>query len=193
MAGIESVAEEFGKFVRHLRETRPKDVEHIAKLSNGFEGWLKLEFFFWLGTSRGLEPSTFEKGEREIGLEYKVRLDKRGTDRDEKQCDLWVSSEPRKGFHYVELKALFANANQNKVLGSAADDFWYMSKIPTWYEPVSGNAIVVGVGFAEDAAWKQAIKYVTEKAGLSHDMEPPSGGPVDGEGRVRYSVLTKRY
>ncbi|MBN1575366.1 MAG: hypothetical protein JW913_02365 [Chitinispirillaceae bacterium] len=193
MPGIADVATEFGKFARDLSARRPKEVARIETLSNGFEGWLKLEFFFWLVTTRKLEPSTPKTGERDVGLEYKVRLDQRKADRFAKQCDLWIRNQSGSSFHYVELKAPFAEFNQSKVLISAADDFWYMSRIrASCEEPASGNAIVLGVGFEEES-WRQAIEYVIEKARPVDNMEPPRSGVLGSSGRVRFSVLTKRY
>lgn len=198
MPGISDVGIEFERFAKSLGHRRKDLFSRIGSLRNGFEGWVKLEFFFWLVGEYGLRIPTPEQDWNEnsadIGLEYKVRLDQRWNDREVKHCDLWIRDDQQKpGFHYVELKAPFANANMNKMLTSAASDFWCMSRIRKSYEQaVSGNAIVLGVGFNDDT-WVQGIDRVRTESGVPEEMQESRSGVLDDKGQVRFSVLTRRY
>jgi hypothetical protein len=194
MPGITDVATEFGRFAQSLRR-RVGLVDCIGSLNNGFEGWVKIEFFFWLLTKRKLRAAKQEAGS-DVWLEYKVRLDRRhrGVSREVKHCDLWIRDQTESGFHYVELKAPFDNGNRNKVLASAAYDLWHMSRLRSSYEKaVSGNAIVLGVGFSPNS-WKKGLELVRKEAGLEDDVDVLlKDGKLDDEGLVRFSVFTWRY
>jgi hypothetical protein len=128
MHGIRDVAVEFEAFTLSLSAERQELIESIASLNNGFEGWLKLEFYFWLIKHKKLRTSELDN-EPDVGMEYKVALDQRHAlmDRTTKQCDLWVRDSENAGYHFIELKVPFANNNKGKMFQSAADDFWYMS------------------------------------------------------------------
>ena len=188
MAGISDVATEFEAFADWLTETRPYMLRTIATLQNGFEGWLKLELYSWLTNVR----STPLVPEQDVGLEYKLTLDRRHRVTT-KQCDIWIRDVSEKGYHYVELKAPFDNGNRAKILTSAAHDFWYMSRIRASYEQaVSGNAIVLGVRFT-DESWSIGIEDVLAEAGLPEGATPVRNGSLDTAGSIRWSILTKRY
>ena len=69
MSGIVNVADTFGEFILDLRLKRPEVLVHMSSLCNGFEGWLKFEFYFWLLTHKNLKPEN-----EDIGLEYKLEI-----------------------------------------------------------------------------------------------------------------------
>lgn len=155
MPGISCVATEFEKFLDSWQRERKHLPPAITSLYNGFESWLKFEFYFWLIDQRGLRgPSETEWGD--VGVEYKVALDQRRLDikRPRKQCDLWRRDIDESRFHYVELKAPFANSNQGKLFRSAENDLWCMSRIKAGQErPASGSVVILGVNFKEKE-WK---------------------------------------
>lgn len=190
MPGIRDVSSTFQEFAQHIRDNRSDAINCIANLDNGFEGWLKLEMYFWLVRTKHLHPC------EDSGLEYKATLDRRYAEMDRvtKQCDLWIrDSERTDAFHYIEIKTPFANTNRGKVLRSLAYDFWYMSRIRASYEQAaSGNAIVLGVGF-DDEEWRRGLEGVRYHAGLPEDAEAVGEGQIDSDGRIRWQVLTKRY
>lgn len=163
-------------------------VDRIADLENGFEGWIKLEFLFWLRSHR---TPALPAGS--AGLEYKLALDQRHRemDRATKRCDVWVRSTSPNLFHYVELKAPFFNGNAGKVLDSAAADFWYMARIRATYEQAaSGNAIVLGVRFSDDG-WRQGVERLRRVTGLPDEMALAGSGVLGGS--IRWCVLTRTY
>lgn len=185
--GIKDIGSEFGAFVSTLQSDRKDALERIAACGNGFEGWLKFEFFMWL-CNRGLVPH------EHVGLECKVALKPDGsTLGPRKQCDLWVSSNVAGRYHYVELKAPFANKNSTKMLRYAGWDVWYMSQLD-WAKPevaaATGSAIVVGVGFT-DRQWEIGRQLVREAAGLDADARPTAAGKV-GE-VLLWDAWTRRY
>jgi len=86
---------------------------------------------------------------------------------------MWIRARHSKvRFHYLELKAPFANQNQTKLLRSAGHDFWYMRRLAKVAEPASGNAPVLGVGF-EDTAWSAAEEVVATAADCDPDNRAP--------------------
>lgn len=173
--GIKSMGGAFAEFASELERNRKDALERIVACGNGFEGWLKFEFFMWL-CNGGLEPH------EHVGLECKVALrpDGRATLGPRKQCDLWVLSDLPNRYHYLELKAPFANRNSTKMLRYAGWDVWYMSQLE-WAKPevaaTTGSAIVVGVGFS-DALWQDGRRLVREAAGLETDALPASSGRI---------------
>ncbi|MFT3775152.1 MAG: hypothetical protein QM820_58135 [Minicystis sp.] len=198
MVGVDSVAIEFQRFAAWLTEERPHEIERIERLANGFEGWIKLEFFFWL-TSHRSPPLTCAASsgaeEVDVGLEYALLLDQRFKDnRTTKQCDIWVRSSAGPSlFHYVELKAPFLNGNAGKILDSAGNDFWYMSRIRRSYEQAaSGNAVVLGVGF-DAASWARALDRLRAQAGVPDDLNFAGQGTLGRAERISWCVLTKTY
>src|SRR5690348_16900967 len=107
MLGVDSVATEFEAFGKWLTAERSPALARIEGLGNGFEGWIKLEFFFWLTSHRAPALRPWAPGvDGDVGLEYTVRLDQRfwDMDRQTKQCDIWVrandTDSPR--YHYLE-------------------------------------------------------------------------------------------
>lgn len=190
MAGIVDVANEFSEFSEFLNIERREHMKCIASLNNGFEGWIKLEFFLWLIAKHKLEVE-----EDDIGLEYKVHLDQRRSemDKNRKQCDLWIQNHDNTGYHYVELKVPFSNYNSGKMFTSAGHDFWYMSRISASSEyAVTGNAIIIGVGF-DNKGWQSGIDRVRNEAWLPESWCPSASGMFDSEGRVRWAIFTKKY
>lgn len=189
MPGITNVADEFEAFSHSLRE-REGVLTSLAALNNGFEGWLKLEFFFWLIRHHRLDATA-----EDVGMEYKVALDRRfaSMDRPTKQCDLWFRAADESRFHYIELKAPFANANQGKMLQSASDDYWYMSRLRGSTEQVaSGSAILLGIGFSEEN-WTNHALAVQDYAGMPDDRTSARIDCLDDAEMVRWAVLTTDY
>ncbi len=193
MAGIESVAAEFRSFMESWENERQHLPSAISVLGNGFEGWLKFEFYFWLIHRRGLRgPHDGWLGD--VGVEYKVALDQRhyAMDFHTKQCDLWVRDIDEEHFHFIELKAPFANANQGKLFESAASDYWYMTRLKAREEKVaSGSVIILGVGF-ELPRWEHHLKMVEEYAG-SIERSSRDLGEVSGIEGLRWAVLSMHY
>lgn len=199
MTGIESVAHEFRRFTEWLDKARPETLHHLERLSNGFEGWIKIEFLLWLTAYRTTPLALslhVEDGEGDVGAEYNLVLDKRyrGMDkqRPTKRCDLWIRDAHTPSFHYIELKAPFANTNRGKVIDSAADDFWCMSRLRRSYEnAVSGNAIVLGVRFTEDE-WRKSLDQLLTRAECNY-MEPADEDVMGPQNHIRWCVFTHRY
>lgn len=194
MPGITNVAIEFESFTHTLSTERQELIDSIASLNNGFEGWLKLEFYFWLIKNRNLRASCSDD-EHDIGMEYKVSLDQRyGTmDRQTKQCDLWIRDHAQDGYHFIELKAPFANNNQGKVMQSAADDFWYMSRLKARDEKVvSGSSIILGIDFSQEK-WNQHIDKLFSYSRIPAEKISTSSGTVEKNGRIRWAALTTWY
>jgi hypothetical protein len=184
------VADEFGKFMVWLAKNRKAALKTIGKIDNGLEGWLKFEFLTWLCSVRALKPGPND----DVGLEYKVRLRRGGgMDRESKRCDIWIRHAGRgKRWHYVELKAPLANRNAIKVASSAANDYWYMSRIVKRGDanPASGSAVVVGFGFEEEDWEKLMDRFRTEAEVTNHDQV--SGGHARGC-RIRWCVFSHSY
>jgi len=195
--GVDSVVAEFRRFASWLNTTRPEELRRIASLANGFEGWIKLEFFFWLTSYRKprLSADVGAPGGADVGLEYKVSLNPsfNGTPK-VKQCDIWVRSKIQPSlFHYIELKAPFLNKNTGKLLDSSARDFLCMSQIRHSYEQaLSGSAIILGVGF-DDVNWQKGLSRVRAYPGVPEELVLADEGPLDNDGRIRWCVLTKTY
>ncbi|WP_325985891.1 hypothetical protein VP719_14055 [Pseudomonas protegens] len=193
MPGIDSVATEFRAFLKSWEQERPHLPSALSVLGNGFEGWLKFEFYFWLIQHRGLAgPRDGWLGD--VGVEYKVALDQRWSDMDihHKQCDLWIRDADKRRFHFIELKAPFANANQGKLFISASDDYWYMTRLKAKEEKVaSGSVIIFGVGFTEDK-WTKHLKAVEEYTGWVEHASRDIGEVPEVE-NLRWAVLTMHY
>jgi hypothetical protein len=196
MPGITSVACEFADFASWLGEKSPEKIQRIGTLNSGFEGWLKLEFFFWLTSHRqGILRSASCEADSDVGLEYNLGLDQQHPemDRKTKRCDLWIRDSLGSHFHYVEVKAPFANLNEVKVLTSVGDDFWHMALIRKALDrTLSVNAVVLGVGFEEER-WHDGINRVRHYAGIPVDTVLSGEGVLGREGVVRWSVLTRVY
>lgn len=193
MPGIKDVAAEFEAFTRALSVEPQELIESIISLNNGFEGWLKLEFYFWLIKNRKLRASRMDD-EHDIGMEYKVALDQRhaAMDRKTKQCDLWIRDQDGSGYHFVEMKVPFANTNQGKVMQSAADDFWYMSRLKASSEKVvSGSSIMLGVGF-DTESWNRYIDYLSTYSGKPVGNISVKSGALDNRGHIRWAALIAR-
>ncbi|SDB33646.1 hypothetical protein SAMN03159382_02835 [Pseudomonas sp. NFACC23-1] len=192
MPGIQNVASAFCEFMQSWEEDRKYLPSSISALANGFEGWLKFEFYFWLIQARGLRGRDRELAD--VGVEYKVALDQRWSLMDiaAKQCDLWIRDQDEKRFHFIELKAPFANANQGKMFESAAKDYWYMTRLKAQAEKVAtGSVIIFGVNF-EEARWKKHLQYVEDYAGYI-DHTSKASGTVPGVAGLRWAVLTMHY
>lgn len=199
MVGIKSVAQEFRDFTDWLCKNRADTMVRLQNLPNGFEGWMKIEFFMWLTSYRKpnltAESPFTPCNDADVGLEYKVKLDSRFSDVERgsvKQCDLWIGSERPNLFHYVELKAPFANSNKGKMLKAAGDDFWYMSRIRKTHEhAASGNAIVFGVRF-DPGAWDEALRTISFLGGIPDEAEMHKGEMPEFE-KFRWCIFTKTY
>lgn len=192
MPGILNVSVTFQHFLKDLSALRAADLNRLSQLNNGFEGWLKIEFYLWLIAQYSLEPANGD-----IGLEYKVWLDqrRRQMDRETKQCDVWVRDAQGAGFHYIELKVPFANPNQGKMLLSASDDFWYMSRLlASDQSATTGSSILLGVGF-DEGVWHAAIEEAVEYAGNDPDcVQCETGSVAVSSARLLcWAVMTKTY
>ncbi|MEB0041487.1 MULTISPECIES: hypothetical protein [unclassified Pseudomonas] len=194
MSGIDNVATAFRDFLQSWEKEHICLPSSIGALANGFEGWLKFEFYFWLVRARGLSgPHDGWMGD--VGVEYKVALDQRWAEMDivTKQCDLWVRDQDEKRFHFIELKAPFANSNQGKMFESAAKDYWYMTRLKALAEKAAtGSVIIFGVNFLDVAGWESHLERVEEYAGnVEHSSKV--FGEVPGVQGLRWAVLTMHY
>lgn len=193
MSGIDNVATAFRDFLQSWQQERDYLPSSISALANGFEGWLKFEFYFWLIRVRGLR-GPHDGWQGDVGVEYKVALDQRWAEMDivTKQCDLWVRDHDEKRFHFIELKAPFANANQGKMFESAAKDYWYMTRLKAQAEKVAtGSVIIFGVNF-DQSRWKQHLQRVEEYAG-NVEYSSKASGEVPGVDGLRWAALTMHY
>ncbi|MGE8501563.1 MAG: hypothetical protein ACN6P1_04935 [Pseudomonas sp.] len=191
MPGITHVADTFQAFLNDLQDRRTPALNQLSRLRNGFEGWFKIELYLWLAERYGLQPQT------DVGVEYKVWLDQRRgqMDRETKQCDLWAHDAESNGYHYIELKVPFANNNRGKMLLSASDDFWYMSRLlAADQSAASGSVILIGVGFDEQT-WKQAIDEAVTYAGNDPACVQLKVGAVllEDTSPLQWAVMTKLY
>ena len=200
MPGIDDVSSEFNDFIDYMRRKRLTQLDGLSKVVNGIEGWIKVEFYLWLTTARpsGRLAPTVADTEGDAGMEYKVALDRgaQGMDRERKQCDLWIrSSADSSRYHYVELKCVFSQWNTPKMLRSAGDDLWYMRNLDPGPDasPASGSAIVLGVGFADQAAWDGAKELVLRHAGLPEDVVRKPDGRITDDGALRWMSFTHRF
>lgn len=192
MPGVADVGIEFEKFLQSWTAERGNLPASVEVLGNGFEGWLKFEFYFWLIREHGLRATCAgEYGD--IGVEYGVALDQRRASMDirEKRCDLWVSDLEGR-YHFIEIKVPFANRNQGKMFNSASDDYWYMSRLRSQAEQVStGSVIIVGVNFA-DERWDKHLERVAGAAD-AYRQTSHCGGRVPGSQSLHWAVLTTHY
>ena len=192
MPGISDVATAFSNFMRSWEADRKHLPSSVSALANGFEGWLKFEFYFWLIHACGLRGPDSELAD--VGVEYKVALDQRWAQMDiaTKQCDLWIRDSDEKRFHFIELKTPFANGNQGKMFNSAAMDYWYMTRLKAQAERVAtGSVIILGVNF-DKARWEAHLRGIEEYAGYVEHSSRKSDAIPGIEG-LRWAVLTMRY
>lgn len=193
MPGIADVATEFEAFMKSWENERDYLPSSIGALANGFEGWLKFEFYLWLIRKHGLRGPS-EEHYSDVGVEYKVALDQRWSAMDckTKQCDLWIRDQDETRYHFIELKVPFCNTNKGKMFASASNDFWYMSRLKAQAEKAAtGSVIIVGVNF-EQAQWEEQVATVETSAGdLRHTTR--AGGEVCGAQGLRWAVLTTHY
>lgn len=167
---VSNIPEAFEAFAREL-EKRKRDVALIAEARNGFEGWLKAEWYRWLRERHELSLD-------DIGMEYRLNKGARG--HYEKRCDPWIRASDDDRWHFVELKVPFANGNKGKMLRFGGDDLWHMMNIAAEREgAASGGAILVGVHFTGDE-WVDGRRLVRRAAGLDADAEPERHGVICG-------------
>ncbi|MBW7900910.1 MAG: hypothetical protein H3C26_05510 [Rhodocyclaceae bacterium] len=172
-------------------------IDKLMEIENGFEGWLKLEFYFWL-----IKRYNLSRSKDEIGMEWKTQLNKKASDyKKTKQCDLWVcdiNNPDDERYHYIEIKAPFNNDNRGKMLHgdnlSASSDLWYISRIEAGKKalqyPLSGSVIILGVGF-DATEWKEAVKDIKKYANI-----PLREKLIEEDKRhekIRWAVLTHDY
>lgn len=201
MPGIDNVGAAFKAFMGSISHER-KAI--IATLNNGFEGWLKLEFYTWLIQAHDLDYTAAHYHDRDAGMEYTIDLDQRfaGVCLDwywqrglSAQCsDICLSHHPEPTRHIVWLCDLLRQ--------SAADDYWYMSRLKASTELVAtGSAIVFGVGFSDNAnvaaaqntqvdSWQKHIDYVRSYSGLSTELTLSDESEHKA---IKWAVLTHRY
>ncbi len=74
MPGIDNVGAAFKAFMGSISHER-KAI--ISTLNNGFEGWLKLEFYTWLIQAYDLDYTAAHYHDRDAGMEYTIDLDQR--------------------------------------------------------------------------------------------------------------------
>lgn len=189
MAGIENVAFTFKEFTDDLQKKRPEVLIHMSSLYNGFEAWLKFEFYFWLLTHKNLNPQN-----EDIGLEYKLEI--KDSYYQTKQCDLWVrDSIDNSKFHYIELKLVFNNRNTTKMFMQASDDAWYMAKIQTTepQTPKTGNCIILSINLSQDS-WDIGLKKVQKYYHLPKMKQVTQQSiDINTDKKIRWAVFTQIY
>lgn len=166
MMGIDDVCRTFSRFVLDL--DKAGRLSQLEKLANGYEGWVKIEFLLWLA----FKGFIISGAEADAGAEYKLSPDRRKVSAAiRKQCDLWVRAKAARasaaGYHYIEIKAPFVDANTKKVFASAATDLRRLLQMRKRYEQaVTASVIVLGVRFQRQV-WDEAIAAMKEKARLN--------------------------
>ncbi len=181
--GVADIGIAFEAFCANLRKTRSGDIDAIGVYGNGFEGWLKFEFLFYLANTYGLKP---REG---VGVEPHVALTTGGV----KQCDLWAVDATGLRYHYVELKAYFNNGSKSKMSSGARNDLFYMATIDAADRETSaatGSAIRVGVGF-DRQKWDQpdpAVQALQVSQGIPINTRT---GSLSAS--VHWSVWTRSY
>lgn len=158
-----SVKDEFSKFIEWMKKDRHEALDQLSKIQNGFENWIKIEFYLWLINVRENRLKPQDKDDyNQVGLEYRVKLNSNNR----KRCDMWFGTESS-GYHYIELKNIFNNSNKQKMMKSVIGDLECMVDINHRDEsPVSGNAIILGVGFDDYDGhkwWVDSIEKVIVK------------------------------
>lgn len=180
--GVTSVADAFAEFTSDLARDKPEAVAAIAEARNGFEGWLKVEFYAWL-------RRRYDLGTSDVGMEY--LLHKGSSTNTEKRCDLWVRGPTVGSWHFIELKVPFANTNRGKMLRFGGTDLWHMMNIDGVAEgAASGNAILVGVDF-DEREWKRSRAIVLQAAGVAVDRVPSRTGVIGTA--LRWDVWSHDY
>lgn len=184
MQHFTNTAEAFTAFIEYLKDKRRPYLEGLSSLNNGFEGWLKIEFYLWLKQTYALPDEEY------IGMECKIRLKVKnpdGHDKKKKQIDLWVWDEAGQGYHYVELKVPFCNQNKSKMFASAALDLSYMHYL---YKRdsvrLTSSVIVMGVGFGK-TEWEDGMRTVKNQPEafpvvpsiLQYALKKADGDPAD--------------
>lgn len=179
---INTIAESFEAFMKWLEASRPEELAALAHTINGFEQWLRLEFWVWL-LGQGIPYD-------EVGLEYRAELDDEGALRrpdKQKRIDLWVRAEGRKErYHYVEFKVVFPNANAGRMFRLAASDLWYLKHLDKSQIAASTSIIVIGRQVS-DAIWEQGRKAIVKGAELSSGTTPTRS---DATNPIRWDVWT---
>lgn len=141
--------------------------KRVASAGGSFEGWLRGELIIWLLNSGALTA-------KDLGVEYAARL--KGKGRQQKRVDLWVKAKGT-GWHYIELKIVFKNANMKKQLAGWQDDFNALAALAQSENAAGVASFAIGVGFSH-SEWKQ---------------QAAEGRDVDtGAGDLRLAVLPRQ-
>ena len=197
MQGIDDVAKEFRSFATHLRTMRPRELTALTHIQNGFEPWLNVEFGLWLASTR-LPPLTLEGSDgnqEDLGFNADVALDQRfkEMDKEKKRCNLWCHSTQADRYHYVEIEAVFEEANRKRAVEAAAADYWYLSHIRGGEaQPASGAMIFLGHGF-DSGAWESALRDIIEYQGTDVGKIALDHGGLDPKNVIRWAVFTRTY
>jgi len=145
-------------FLKDLQKKRTKEIRALRNIENGFEAWIKIQFFAYCLETLRIPAS-------EIGMEYKAKLKKsRKYSIGEKQIDIRVTNNKRK-YHYIELKVAFQKWNPGKQLQSWVNDFEALSGIKQRQpENVKADAdevasVVFGIGYKNDEWQNETKKY----------------------------------
>lgn len=144
----------------------------LATAQNGFEGWLKWELLEHC-TRRLLRVDAVHH--HALGVESREPLRGGGSGRPKsKLVDFWIASELGKdsppGYHYLELKVIFANRNWGKMARSAGKDLNHLSRLSAKSKAKTCGVLAFVVG-ADQA-------FVTEVANTIRDEAPPAARAV---------------
>jgi hypothetical protein len=179
---ISNLAESFEAFMAWLSANRAEELAALEHTVNGFEHWLRLEFWVWL-LGEGIPQD-------EVGLEYRAELDEKGASlRPDKQkrIDLWVRAQSNKErYHYVEFKVVFPNANAGKMFRQAASDLWYLRHLDKSQLVASVSVVVIGRSVG-DFVWERGRKAIVKGAELPAEAQPTRS---DSTNAIRWDVWT---
>lgn len=150
--------------------------------ANSFEGWLKWELVDDLARRHAWMMREGRLDLERVGVEWKVPLDKIAQKYHKdlrKQIDVYLCTAPdAPGYHGLELKVVFDNANLKKQACSAGSDLWYLaSMLPAeGGEPASIGTLAFFV--AKDAAERPDDDPVNRTIRESFDPVTPTVSKV---------------
>jgi hypothetical protein len=144
----------------------------LATAHNGFEGWLKWELLEHC-TRRLLRTDAVHRDA--LGVECREPLRAGGNGQPtSKLVDFWIASElgtdGPAGYHFLELKVIFANGNWTKMARSAGRDIFLLSRLPTQSRAKTRGVLAFVIG-ADEA-------FVTRVANTIRDTAPRAARPV---------------
>ncbi len=179
---IKTFGASFRDFTAWLGEARGGDLRLFEHAANGFEQWLRAEFWLFL-LRNGIDH-------REVGMEYRAELDEEARSligERQKRVDLWVRANGHEEkYHYAELKVVFPNKNANKMFASAGRDLWSLRHLHENQQAASVSAVVVGPCI-DDALWEDGARVVIREAEVEAVSTEFRRGTV---GPLRWGVWT---